>query len=224
MFCVWKVEFLREISSWQRVGNCNQVVVKTLAPDINQRSKTTLQFILSGELWQELLEHFHISWQNMTSWHDIFSVKHDQFDILISSLKIRHRWQIARQDDRFLNISYREKLNHFHEPNNTIIATKIQIYNPPPTPPYKLEWKPPIYLFHNVMSGQESPVWMWHDYQCYLPQLMFDTRWSMIPGAEKQKRGERGDHNSCLVSQHSHEKTAGLSQPGMSSRTDFCNY
>lgn len=129
----------------------------------------------------------------MTSWHDIFSVKHDQFDILISSLKIRHRWQIARQDDRFLNISYREKLNHFHEPNNTIIATKIQIYNPPPTPPYKLEWKPPIYLFHNVMSGQESPVWMWHDYQCYLPQLMFDTRWSMIPGAEKQKRGERGE-------------------------------
>ena len=99
---------IREISSWQRVGNFNQVVVKTLALDINQRSKTNLQFILSGELWQELLEHFHISWQNMTSWHDIFSVKHDQFDILISSLKIRHRWQIARQDDRFLNIFYRE--------------------------------------------------------------------------------------------------------------------
>ena len=118
IFVVCEKLNIREISSWQRVGNFNQVVVKTLALDINQRSKTNLQFILSGELGQELLEHFHISWQNMTSWHDIFSVKHDQFDILISSLKIRHRWQIARQDDRFLNISYREKLNHIHQPNN----------------------------------------------------------------------------------------------------------
>ena len=49
------------------------------------------------------------------------------------------------------------------------------------------------------MSGQESPVWMWHDYQCYLPQLMFDTRWSMIPGAEKQSRGKRGEETITHV-------------------------
>ena len=132
IFVVCEKLNIREISSWQRVGNFNQVVVKTLALDINQRSKTNLQFILSGELWQELLEHFHISWQNMTSWHDIFSVKHDQFDILISSLKIRHRWQIARQDDRFLNISYRESLIL----SNTIKLLMWQKEHQNPTSPH----------------------------------------------------------------------------------------
>ena len=41
-------------------------------------------------VWQELVNTEIISWHNMTCWHDIFSVKHEHFDVLINSVKITH--------------------------------------------------------------------------------------------------------------------------------------
>ena len=66
--------------------------------DQSQAWKLTMQWY---DYWAQV--GIFISWHNMTSWHDIFSVKHEHFDSLINSTKITVipiDWQINNRTIR----------------------------------------------------------------------------------------------------------------------------